>query len=122
MSAQPVAKELDVNRLVGEVIEKTKAGKLRWKATANDNIFIVSVGGNTTIKVSLEAKEEDWVSSPPVMRDRARLILLDEYGNPLLDVWEDNVPAVAELFTLARRMALNVDERIQSLMEVLQKL
>ena len=139
MSTNVLAPKLDLNRLVGAILEKTKAGKLEWKATAKDDVFIVSVGGDTTIKVFLENVEipgyagltrleqlsgmtaTDY-SSLGIKREVRKLTLLDEQGNTLVDVGHDEVPAVAELFELARRNALNVDKRVQSLMEVLQKL
>jgi len=125
MSTNLLASELDLNRLVGTIIEKTKAGKLGWKATARDDVFIVSVGGDTTIKVSLDTVEipgSKALAGHGITTELRRLILMDEQGNTLVDVGHDKVPAVAELFELARRNALNVEQRVQSLMEVLQKL
>ena len=128
MSAQHIRNDLDPKRLVDAIVEKTKAGKLNWQETAAENVFIASVGGNTTFKVSSEFREEvlggtgEALYPVPWNKELRKLTLLNEYGKPLLDVWENEVPAVGELFILARRTALNVDERVQSVIEVLQKL
>ncbi len=58
MSNQPLDKELDPAPLVNTLVEKTKAGKLTWEATALDDVFIASVGGTTTLKVHL--LQPDW--------------------------------------------------------------
>lgn len=128
MSAQPIRNELDPKRLVEAIVEKTKAGKLNWEETAAENVFIASVGGDTTFKVSSETRGERLIRTGEVPTffyddtEMKKLTLLNEYGKPLVEVWQDEDPAVGELFDLARRTALNVDERVKSVIEVLQKL
>ncbi len=114
MSGQRSTIEIDPNVLVKIIIEKSKAGKLNWQETVMDDVFIASVGGNTTIKVTAVPYTGANL--------KKSLTLLDEVGEPLLEVSSHEVPAVDEVFTLARTTALKKDERIQSFIEVLQRL
>ena len=100
--------ELDLTPLVNALVEKTKAGKLKWEETLEENAFIASVGGNTTFKVQRKP-------------DGHTLSLFDEKGTL---VWDTQQPwlLLEQLFGLARRVALKVDERVDALMETLQKL
>ena len=105
--------QLDPVPLLNALINKTQAGKLKWDETADENIFLVSVGGNTTLKVR-QARD--------VYRGTYHLLaLLDEDGKL---IWEVETPSsqIEELFVLARRIARKVDERVEALMETLQKL
>ena len=51
MSNQPLDKELDPAPLVKILVEKTKAGKSPWEATASEDVFTASMGGTTTLEV-----------------------------------------------------------------------
>ena len=113
MSSQGPVKELDPTPLVNAILEKTKAGKLKWDETADEDIFIVSVGGNTTLKVRQKFDQYQG--------DRYILSLLDENGK-LIWVIEEPWDLTKELFVLARRVALRVDERMDALMGTLQRL
>lgn len=109
------ADQLDATGLVTAILEKTRAGKLKWAETAEEEVFIASVGGNTTLKVW----RYESGGSPPYYQ--CTLSLLDENGKILLESSEPDA-MLDELFTLARRIALKVDERVDKLMETLQKL
>jgi len=109
MSSYAPGKELDPVLLVNTILEKTKAGKLKWEETPVENVFIASVGGSTTLKVRYDWQGPDTLS------------LLDENGK-LLWIISDAGPVLTELFDLARRIALRVDEKVEALMETLQKL
>lgn len=111
MSSPGPVKELDPTRLVSTILEKTKAGKLNWEETADGNVFIASIGGNTTLEIR---HNSSW-DVPDI------LCLLDENGK-LLWVIRDPEPLIGELFGLARRIALKVDERVEALLDTLQKL
>ena len=105
--------QLDPIPLLHALIDKTQAGKLKWDETADENIFLVSVGGNTTLKVRrlFNSLGDDF----------HYLSLLDENGKL---IWEINQPSglIEQLFVLARRVALKVDERVEALMGTLQRL
>ena len=105
------ATQLDSVPLLNALINKTQAGKLKWDETADEEIFLVSVGGNTTLKV-----RRDFNQHPSHL-----LSLLDEDGKL---IWEIHQPEllIEQLFVLARRVVRKVDERVEALMETLQKL
>jgi hypothetical protein len=111
MSSHGPVKELDPTRLVNVVLEKTKAGKLTWEETAGKNTFIASVGGDTTLEIE---QGREW-DDPDTLR------LLDEDGQ-LLWVIDAPQPLIGELLQLARRIALRVDEKVDALLDTLQKL
>ena len=107
------ATQLDSVPLLNALINKTQAGKLKWDETADEDIFLVSVGGNTTLKVQRKVDRRGFVEHT--------LSLLDENGKL---IWEIEEPwaLTKELFVLARRVARKVDERVEALMGTLQKL
>lgn len=111
MSSHGPVKELDPTRLVSTVLDKTKAGKLKWEETAGASTFIASVGGNATLEIQ---RSRDW-NAPDT------LSLLDENGK-LLWAITDPQTLIVELFELARRIALKVDEKVEAFLETLQKL
>ena len=109
------AAQFDAAPLLTAILEKTMAGKLKWDETADEDIFLVSVGGNTTLKVQRKLLDQrDAVH-------RYILSLLDENGKLMWEI-EEPWPLTKELFVLARRVALRVDERVDALMGTLQKL
>src|SRR5438067_2355186 len=72
--SNPVA-ELDPTPLIAELIEKTRVRKLQWDTTAAANTFISSIGGDTTLKLTLETGSQltNWCwscrrSGSPLLR------------------------------------------------------
>jgi hypothetical protein len=53
MSAPAVDKELNPAPVVAALIEKSATGKIAWEATANEDTFVSSVGGQT-LRIALE--------------------------------------------------------------------
>lgn len=116
MSSHGPAKELDPSHLVSTVLDKTKAGKLKWEETADENVFIASVGGSATLEVRMPS-----IFSATSDNFYYTLSLLDENGKLL---WVINEPQtlIQELLGLARRIALKVDEKVEAFLETLQRL
>jgi hypothetical protein len=113
MSSQGTTREVDPTQLVRTVLDKTKGGKLTWEETADENIFIASVGGNTTLEIRQGPN--------PMSEANDTLSLLDENGK-LLWVTSDPQDLIWELFGLARKIALRVDEKVEAFLDTLQKL
>jgi len=122
MSKRPL-EEFDSTPLVNTLLEKTKAGKLVWEATADPNCFITSVGGSTALKIFL--KEEPSSRSYFGNEQVPVLVSLDEKGATQLEIESSQVSTLDglwPLYKLARRIGNNLDEKMESLIEVIQKL
>jgi hypothetical protein len=114
MNAQELDKEFDPNPLVQTILEKSKAGKLAWEDTPEEDVFVASVGGNTTLKIG--EQPGDWGKQP-------QLSLLDENGKVIWDIYNGQVrDGLWSLFNVAKRVALKLDDKVEALMDALQKL
>ena len=123
MSDQALEQELDPTPLVVTLTEKSKAKKLKWQATADDHAFIASVGGDTTLKITLEKVEDEDVFGNSKRTDEPVLHVLDAKGRTLSEIHSSQVKGgLWPLYKLAQRIGNKLDERMAALMEVLQKL
>lgn len=123
MAVQALGQELDVNPLVGVILDKTRAGKLNWQATAADNTFITSVGGETTLQVTLESFDTVDAYGQPDIGRAPVLRLLDSKGRKLWETSESEVKGgLWPLYKLAQRIANKIDDRVAGIIETLQKL
>ncbi len=114
-------KDLNPTPLVEALIEKTKAGKINWEATAAENTFIATLGGDTTLRVDLitPGDVDEWGNLEQV----PELRLLGDNGKLLWEIYSHQVMGgLWPLFRLAQRIGNKLDERIVTLMETLQKL
>lgn len=123
MSDQETVQDLDPTPLVITLVEKSQAGRLKWQATADEHAFIASLGGDTTLKITLESVEEiDYYGNPQSERQPV-LCMLDAKGRTLWEIHSSQVKGdLWGLYRLAQRIGNKLDERMASLMEVLQKL
>ena len=123
MTAILFDKELDPTPLVTTLLEKTKAGRLKWEPTATENVFIASVGGGTTLRIGLTTVDDFNDLGRPDTIEVPELKLLDEKGRMLWEIHQHQVKGgLWPLFRLAQRVAIKLDERMASLMESLQNL
>jgi hypothetical protein len=123
MTAILFDKELDPTPLVTTLIEKTKAGRLKWEPTATENVFIASVGGGTTLRIYLSTTTTLDQYGEPEAVDAPELKLLDEKGKMLWEIHSHQIKGgLWPLFKLAQRVANKLDERMASLMESLRNL
>ena len=100
-----------VDLLLNELVEKTRAGKLRWQDTAAENTFLAAVRGLYTYEVS--SNDQGSVQVLRVRDDKGRVVVkVVRGGDPLID----------ELHSLARNVALGTDERIEEALDVLRGL
>ena len=111
--------------LVQQLIQATEAGRVVWHPTARIDEFTSSLEGRFSILV---AKEPEGESS---------LRMLDEDGRELLQVSSAQIvktpvsptrgggkmtfDSVAQLFNLARRNALHVDQAIDDVLQGLKR-
>jgi len=113
------------------VLSKTRAGRIPWEPTAQESNFIAAIGGEFTLSVS--AWTEPIPGSTPTMRtwdqsslQKYALILRDEIGTELAKVTERDEGIrrddLQELYETAKRQAVRASERIDDVLEVLNKL
>jgi hypothetical protein len=96
------------------VLSKTRAGRIRWQPTAEDEIYIAAIGGQFTLSVW---RYERW---------KHGIALKDQEGRVLTTITSDDVGVnendVRELYQTARRQALRVDDKIDKVLVELNKL
>jgi len=106
-----------------EVLSKTRAAKIRWEPTAIESSYIAAVGGHFTLSVDEYEREIRLLGWPNMAHS---LTLKDQEGRTLTRVtdMDDGISFVdiQELYETARRQALHVDEKIDSLLGELSKL
>jgi hypothetical protein len=106
-----------------EVLSKTRACKLRWEPTAIESNYIAAVGGQFTLSVYEYEREVRYFGVPSAAH---ALVLKDQEGRTLTRVtdMDDGISEadMRELYEAARRLALHVDEKIESLLGALSKL
>ena len=123
MTAILFDKDLDPTPLVATVMEKTREGRLKWEATAMENVFIASVGGGTTLRIFLSSEDTLDNYGQPETTQVPELRLLDEKGKMLWEIHSYQIKGgLWPLFNLSQRVANKLDERMASLMETLQNL
>jgi hypothetical protein len=113
MSAD-LRQELKFDPIIETLLEKTKEGKLRWQETAEEGTYLAAVKGQRTFAISL-----DWnATSGPI-----RLVVRDVEGKAFLDArFSYANPIARELYDLAGRIALNLDEKVDETLQVLSQL
>ena len=103
-----------------EVLAKTRAGKIRWEPTAAESDYIAAIGGRFILSIS---ERHNGFAAPPTAY---ALALKDQDGRELTRVQDVDEgissPDIRELYEAARRQALHVDEKIESLLGALSKL
>ena len=123
-------KEPDYEILIQTLIEKTYNGKLVWAETADENTYIAVVRGVQSFELRLVDLNslEGMIIEKAIRRAAGEpntivLVARDKDGKQLYRFVAANPTSSAfDLFRLARRIASHVDERIDSSLELLNKL
>lgn len=107
--------------LFQEILKKTEAGKLSWQPTAEPDKFIAPMLGKYMLTLLPYTSRSQWgePQGPP------SVIVSDEKENTIVEIDAD-IEGISqeELTTLqvfARRIALHADEKINELLQELQK-
>jgi hypothetical protein len=103
-----MATEKDL-KFVEFVLEQTKAGKIHWEVTADENKFVVSFKGKYKVTVDRYYDDDDDVY-------RFWMTLFDDSDRELLKIYAGDSPLVSQLFFLAKRNALNIDTALDEIM------
>ena len=104
------------------VLSKTRAGRIRWQPTAEDRAFIAAIGGQFTLSVwQYENRDADMFPFT-----RHALAIKDQDGRVLATIATGETGIVeseiSELYEMARRQALHVDDKIDQALVELSKL
>lgn len=107
--------------LFGEIKKKTEAGSLKWQPTAEPESYVATMLGKFTL--TLRPYTNNWGDPDD---DTPSILITEENGKRILTISTntDGVEAhdlemVAEL---ARRIAIDADEKIDELLEGLKEL
>lgn len=96
-------------RLVAQLLDKTRKRSITWEPTAKNDEFMSSLGGNVSFTIGA------W-------RDTEILTMRDELDRVLLTLDSDSTPQLSELYGEARRVALNVDESLDNVLDQLARM
>lgn len=111
------------DELLYTLIEKTRQGKLEWQETAEEDRFLAAVKGVQTYDISAEFGGDRESEGRVVQDVQVRLTVRDREGRIFLDIRESGQDSAAyELFEVARRVAMRIDERIDQTVELLKSL
>lgn len=119
----------DYDVLFETLLKKTKEGKLDWQETADENKFIVAVQGKQTFEISLIAVETGKEVATHEIEYYQAIVLKvkDSEGKVLFEspfmkysYIENNT--ASQLYNLAKRIATNVDEKLQRSLQLLENL
>lgn len=100
--------------VITRLIEATNQGRVGWKETAQPRQFTASFGGKWTLLI-----DEDWFGSPP--ENEYHLLFKNSEGDTLVSITSHANPSVADLFELARRHALKIDDALADFLSELDK-
>jgi len=95
--------------LVTQLLDKTRKRSITCEPTAKNDEFVSTLGGRVSFTVGA------W-------RETETLTMRDELDRVLLSVESDSVPQVSELYAETRRVALKVDESLDSVLAQLRNL
>ena len=103
--------------LVTTLLEKSRASKVPWRATASDNIFLCGFGG---YGVSIRA----WTTTTGGRQRSLSIVNEDgvEIETLLAYSRSSEFDDLDEMFTLARRSANNVEEGLDRLLRELRNI
>jgi hypothetical protein len=114
-------KQPGYEQIINALVKKTKEGKLRWQETAQERTFLAAVKGQRTFEIS-----QDWVDTT----ERIRLVIRDVDGRPFVEqvfnITGPRLDAIANevrnLYECAKRIALDVDEKVDDTVQLLSQL
>jgi hypothetical protein len=104
-----------------EVADKTAGKKLKWQATAEEGVFVTSLGGKYTVKMFPFSK----IDQIGRRVGEASLTLYEE-NEILLDVTEESKgisqEALTGLYATVSRQVYRVDEKHESIQDAIARL
>jgi hypothetical protein len=107
-------------KLFKEVVMKTKAGRIKWEAAANESEYFAVLPGGVTLSMLTWEERGTWGWTPRI----ALIVRGDDAEFLRITPEVDGITCeqLTELHELARRQALSVDARVDKLLGELAKL
>ena len=109
----------EIADIVTKLWERTNQHKISWEPTVNENTFLATIGDSSSVTVtSYRSRDGD---------DEVRFRILDERGRELeeydTDENEDDevIEKLNDIYNEARRTALQINSRLDELLEELEK-
>lgn len=116
--------ELDPTPLVLELVKKSTEKKLQWEPTADRKAFVVSLGGDKTLKICKVQTEDvnEYGSLETV--EVPQLHMLDEKGKLLWEISQRDLTqgSLWDLFKIAQRIGNKLDQRLEDAIKALGEL
>jgi len=105
-----------VLKVFQEVLAKTKAGKIRWEASASENDYFAVLPGGFTVAIA-------FVDMLPIDVGRFALTLRQD-DQEIFQTFSESTSwgHLQELYALARGQALRVDAKVDELLGELAKM
>lgn len=109
-------------KIIAKLLERTKVGSVTWEETGGREVFQAAFPGYTIQVFSKDNEDEpdqlDYVVR--IVNEEGKV--LEEVADPeLRDVMEKPLETMKELYTLARRSALGVDDALNRILSSLEE-
>ncbi len=112
----------DFDVLIEMLLVKTRSGKLDWQPTAGEDTYVAAVKGQRTFEISKEERLQNVMMGAGVAsrHPMCTMKVRGPDGELLIETTPSNLSD--QLFEVARRLALRVDENIDSTVQLLETL
>lgn len=121
-----MATNIEFLPMVEKLFEKTKAGKIEWKPTYDSATFICVLEGEYSFEIEKSKSDSGSIYCGLTMKDKDKdtvFVAQAFRSTPTTTAENDQVYSVlAELFERARRIALNVDKKVNEVKNILDKM
>ncbi len=113
----------EYQQIIAKLLEKTKAGKIDWTEHGEDR-FLCELPGRYQFEISRFREQGDTHLSVNMKDDNAKVIFSVALTDDPNTLWkhQEQFKQVDELYELARRKALKVDEKLEYVSELLDRI
>ncbi|MBZ5680742.1 MAG: hypothetical protein LAO24_11630 [Acidobacteriia bacterium] len=108
---------INYDEIISRLVQKTEEGKISWSQVFSSNTFTCTVEGEFTFRIAKWVQQEETF---------VRLSMTDKENNEIFQVEQDVDYALgrklSDLHEAARRVALNVEEKINAAKDILGRI
>ncbi len=109
-----MANTAEINDIILKLLERTDQGRVDWEATVNEDVYVAVIGN---LSVSLNQDFRKGVTVQILDEQGREIRALSSSSGEALEV----SAALGELYSKAKRSALQVDSRLDELLTELTK-